>query len=64
MEYEYWFITLPPKGAPREKNETIEEHANRGLTELVGRGWEPISVTRDTSLSPVGFLLRKRLVEA
>lgn len=62
MTFEYWYIELPPMGSVKRKGETIEDHANRDLAELVGRGWEPTSVTRPSNIGRIGFLLRKPLV--
>lgn len=56
--YEYWYLTLPTKNA-RLKGESVEDHANRELSELVERGWEPVSVTRPDVIGAIGFLLRK-----
>ncbi|CAN5426464.1 hypothetical protein BH09ACT9_BH09ACT9_00900 [soil metagenome] len=57
--YEFWYITLPITGNVRKKGETLEDHANRELSELVTRGWEPISVTRPQNIGAIGFLLRR-----
>lgn len=59
MDYEFWYITLPTATGQRLKGETVDDHANRELGDLVGRGWEPISVTRPVAIGAIGFLLRK-----
>lgn len=58
MAFEFWYIRLPTANQ-RLKGESVEDHANRELAELVGRGWEPISATRPTAIDRIGFLLRK-----
>jgi hypothetical protein len=60
MPNDYWYISLPTSNR-RLKGESIDDHANRELAELVGRGWEPISVTRTSDIGRIGFLLRKEL---
>jgi hypothetical protein len=59
MSYEFWYITLPTQAGQRIKGESVEDHANRELGELVERGWEPVSVTRPVNIGAIGFLLRK-----
>lgn len=57
--YEFWYISLPTKTGQRLKGESVEDHANRELNDLVERGWEPISFDRPQGIGPIGFLLRK-----
>jgi hypothetical protein len=58
MANEFWLVRLPVLGNKRLRNETTNDHMNRELTELVERGWEPISMTMDTVGNSV-FLMRK-----
>jgi len=54
---EFWYIELPNGKSLR--GETPEDAANRELTELVGRGWEPISARPAMLVGRHGFLLKK-----
>jgi len=58
MANEFWVVRLPVLGNKRLRNETQTDHMNRELTELVDRGWEPVSMTLDTANVGV-FLMRK-----
>lgn len=57
MTWDFWYIELP--AGAKLRRESIDDAANRELNELVDRGWEPISVTRATSISGVGFLMKR-----
>ncbi|WP_159877849.1 hypothetical protein [Plantibacter sp. T3] len=57
MSYEFWYISLP--SGQRFRGESEEDAANRELSELVDRGWEPVNATRPGAIGPIGFLLRK-----
>jgi hypothetical protein len=54
---EFWYIELPT--GKTLKGEHPIDAANRELTELVTRGWEPISARPATVIGRHGFLLRK-----
>lgn len=58
MPNEFWYVELPAGNTQRARGESVEAHANRELAELVGRGWEPVSVTRSNAIGRIGFLLR------
>lgn len=59
MSFDFWYVELPVVGSVRLKKETVVDHANRELNELVDRGWEPISVQRSSQIGAVGFLMRR-----
>lgn len=58
MAYKFWYLALPTPSGKRLKGESITDHINRELTEVVERGWEPVSIASSSPLS-FSFLLRK-----
>jgi hypothetical protein len=59
MASEFWYIELPTGKTLRGEGHI--EAANRELTELVERGWEPISARTATLIGRHGFLLKKKI---
>ena len=57
MASEFWYIELPTGKSLR--GEFPVDAANRELTELVERGWEPISARPAMVIGRHGFLLKK-----
>lgn len=57
MPHEYWYVTLP-SGA-KLRGEDARGAINRELTELVGRGWEPVSIASAAPGMLVGVMLKK-----
>ena len=57
MASEFWYIELPTGKSLR--GELPVDAANRELTELVERGWEPISARPAMVIGRHGFLLKK-----
>lgn len=58
MANEYWYVTLPTPGTKRFKGESAVDHINRELTELVERGWEPVSIASTAPTMQVAVMLR------
>lgn len=56
-EFDYWFLTLP--AGEKLRGKSVEERITDELTELAGRGWEPVSFDRTSLIGPASFLLRK-----
>ena len=54
---EYWYVTLP-SGA-RLRGEDARTAINRELSELVQRGWEPVSMATEHPTLMVAVLLKK-----
>lgn len=60
MSAEYWFLSLP-SGQPLRK-EPRPDHINRELKELVGRGWEPVSMSVHAQAMPgmsIALMMKK-----
>lgn len=57
MAAEYWYLKLPSGAKLRGENEV--DAINRELTELVGRGWEPVSIASSAPGLQIGVMLKK-----
>ncbi|MBN9153546.1 MAG: hypothetical protein J0J05_06150 [Microbacterium sp.] len=57
MGTEYWYVHLP-SGA-KLRGETPMDAINRELNELVGRGWEPVSITSPYPNQSIYVMLKK-----
>ncbi len=57
MPFEYWYVGLP-SGA-KARGETEYDAINRELSELVGRGWEPVTMTSPHPSLKIYVMFRK-----
>ena len=57
MAAEYWYVTLPT--GKKLKGENERDAINRELTELVARGWEPVTMTSSAPTLMIGVMFKK-----
>jgi hypothetical protein len=60
MATEYWYVKLPAGAKMRGEQPT--DTINRELAEMVGRGWEPMSVLSNAPSLAIYVMFKKEAV--
>jgi hypothetical protein len=57
MGNEYWYVKLP--AGAKARGEQTSDTINRELSELVARGWEPVTMTSPVPTTYICVIFKK-----